>query len=462
MPPLAPNSRAAQPPKPSSRARAWIHQPGVTFLNHGSFGGCPAAVLETQAAWRARLEGEPVRFFVEDLFDLFDWVREDTARFLGCDREGLVFVPNATSGVATAVHNLIASGQAQAGDQVLVTDHEYPACVNNVRHMARIAGIEVVTARLPFPDPTPQAVIDAVMSVITPKTRLALLSQITSTSAMVLPAHDLVRQLESRGVRVVLDGAHAPGHVAMRVEDFGASYYTANMHKWACSPKGSAVLWVHPEQRDRCRPMVLSNMAEKPMPGRPHLHTEFDYIGTNDSTAVLCIPAALRILADIVSGRSVRRFTAEAFDTQRDAASLGHAWARIRSENRQKALEAQRMLGMMMGTRAPVPPGMTACIALVALPAAPPDLWERLIARPTPYADALQDRLIANWGIQVPVVHATTPSGSGVRCVRVSGQLYNSLDQYQYLGQALLEELSLERRQAGKSSYTALDRVPSS
>ena len=420
----------------------------MTFLNHGSFGGCPSAVLETQAAWRARLEGEPVRFFVEDLFDLLDWVRQDAARFLGCDGAGLVFVPNATTGVATAVHNLIASGQAKAGDQVLVTDHEYPACVNNVKHMARAGGLEVVTARLPFPNPTPRGVLDAVMSMVTPRTRIALLSQITSTSAMVLPAHELVRALEARGVRVVLDGAHAPGHVAMRVEDFGASYYTANMHKWVCSPKGSAMLWVHPEQRDRCRPMVLSNMAERPMPGRPHLHTEFDYIGTNDCTAVLCIPAALRIMADIVRGRAPRRCAAEAFDTHRGAAELDHAWARIRSENRQMALSAQRAVGEKLGTHAPVPASMTGCIALIALPEARQELWERLKARPSPYADALQDRLIARWGVQVPVVHATTPSGGSVRCVRVSGQLYNSPEQYDYLAHALLQELSAEARDA--------------
>ena len=426
----------------------------MTFLNHGSFGGCPAAVLEPQAAWRARLEGEPVRFFAEDLFGLIDWARRDTARFLGCDEGGLVFVPNATTGVATAMHNLIASGQAEAGDEVLVTDHEYPACVNNVKHMAKAAGLGVVTARLPFPNPTPQAVIDAVLAAVTPRTRLALLSQITSASAMVLPAHDLVRELEGRGVRVVLDGAHAPGHVGMRVEDLGASYYTANLHKWVCSPKGSAVLWVHPDQRERCRPIVLSNMAERPMPGRPHLHTEFDYVGTNDPTAVLCVPAALRVMAAIVRGETPKRFAAEAFETDRDAGVVAHAWARIRSENRQKALDAQRLLSNLLGTRPPVPQSMTACIAMIALPAAPSEAWDRLKARPTRHADALQDALIDRWGVQVPVTHAPTPGGSPVRCVRVSGQLYNSPEQYAWLGQALLEELAAEAREAGISRYT--------
>lgn len=453
MPHQAP-STATPPPGPL--ARHWIHQPGVTFLNHGSFGGCPQAVLETQAAWRARLEGEPVRFFAEDLFGLIDWARADVARFVGCDTEGLVFVPNATTGAATAIHSLIASGQAKSGDEVLLTDHEYLACANNLRHMAKVAGLGVVTATLPFPNPTPQAVMDAVLGAVTPRTRIALLSHITSASAMVLPAKELVRQLEDRGVRVVLDGAHAPGHVELNIGELFPSYYTANLHKWVCSPKGSAVLWAHPDQRERCRPLVLSNMANSPQPGRPHLHTEFDYVGTNDPTAVLVVPAALRIMAAIARGEPPKRYAAEVFQAK-DAESLDATWADIRARNRAMAIDAQRLLSHALGTRAPVPEDMTACIAMVALPGVDAPTWDRLSKRPTKHNDALQDALIANWGIQVPV---TLPPTTGrlsqpLRCVRVSAQLYNSPEQYAYLAGALKTELEAEFGDERERPYTA-------
>lgn len=447
-------TREKHAPAAHADARHWIHEPGVTFLNHGSFGGCPAAVLETQAAWRARLEGEPVRFFAEDLFDLLGWARQHTARFLGCDVDGLVFVPNATTGVATAIHNLIASGQAGPGDELLTTDHEYPACVNNARHLAGRAGIEVTTARLPFPHPTPGAVVEAVLSAVTPRTKIALLSQITSASALVLPAHALSGELERRGVRVVLDGAHAPGHVPMRVDDFGASYYAANLHKWVCSPKGSAVLYVGQDQRDRCRPMILSNLADSPLPGRNHLHTEFDYIGTTDPTAVLCVPAALRIMAAIASGQPPKRFPAEPFATAPADDTIDHAWSVVRTRNRALALAAQRLISERLGEPAPVPESMTGCIALAALPDAADDAQAgaraKLADRPSKYADALQDALIARWGIQTPIVHPATPrrSETPLRCVRVSAQLYNALAQYAYLAQALEAELARERDRA--------------
>lgn len=445
------------PPSPGPLARHWIHEPGVTFLNHGSFGGCPQAVLETQAAWRARLEGEPVRFFAEDLFGLIDWARADVARFLGCDADGLVFVPNATTGAATAIHSLIASGQAQAGDEVLLTNHEYMACANNLKHMAKTAGLGVVTATLPFPNPTPQGVIDAVLGAVTPRTKIALLSQITSASAMVLPALELVEALEARGVRVVLDGAHAPGHVDLDVGRLKPSYYTANLHKWVCSPKGSAVLWVHPDQRERCRPLVLSNMANSPQAGRPHLHTEFDYVGTNDPTAVLVVPAALRIMAAIARGEPPKRFAAEAFDLDHDTPALDQAWDTIRIRNMSLAIDAQRLLSHELGTKAPVPEGMTACIAMVSMPSVDRTVWERLSERPTKHNDALQDALIANWGIQVPVTLPPTTDrlDPPLRCVRVSAQLFNSPEQYEYLAQALQAELAAELGGERKRPYTA-------
>lgn len=445
------------PPSPGPLARHWIHEPGVTFLNHGSFGGCPQAVLETQAAWRARLEGEPVRFFAEDLFGLIDWARADVARFIRCDAQGLVFVPNATTGAATAIHSLIASGQTSPGDEVLLTDHEYLACANNLKHMAKSAGLGVVTATLPFPNPTPQGTIDAVLGAVTPRTKIALLSQITSASAMVLPAKELVEALESRGVRVVLDGAHAPGHIDLDVGALSPSYYTANLHKWVCSPKGSAVLWVHPDQRERCRPMILSNMADSPQPGRSHLHTEFDYVGTNDPTAVLAVPAALRIMAAIARGEPPKRFSAETFDTNGDTEALDAAWADIRSRNTSMAIDAQRLLSREFGTTAPVPEGMTACIAMVLMPSVDGAAWERLSQRTTKHNDALQDALITNWGVQVPVTLPPTSERENppLRCIRVSAQLYNSPEQYDYLARALKVELAGELGGEQKRPYTA-------
>ncbi|MEO1007878.1 MAG: aminotransferase class V-fold PLP-dependent enzyme [Planctomycetota bacterium] len=421
----------------SADARWWIHEPGVTFLNHGSFGGCPAAVLETQAAWRARLEAEPVRFFGEDLFGLLDWVRGDVAGFLGCDPGGLVFVPNATTGVATVLANL----DLRAGDEILLTDHEYPACANNLRHVAAQSGATPVAATLPFPDPTPDAIVEAVLGRVTERTRAALISHITSASAMVLPVERLVPELERRGVRTIVDGAHVPGHLPLDLDALAPSYYTGNLHKWVCSPKGSAVLGVREDHRDNFRPMVLSNMAEQPPADRPRLHTEFDYVGTQDPTAVLTVPAALRIMAAIARSEPPRRSPAAELPPD---GVLDEAWSTIRERNRALAVEGRRIVCDALEAAPPVPDEMTACIALIALPPHDDDARARLEARPTRYHDALQDALLARHRIQVPV-HSIPGPGGRVRCVRISAQLFNTREQYAALAEALREELRRER-----------------
>jgi isopenicillin-N epimerase len=87
-------------------AGPWRLDPSVTFLNHGSFGSCPEPVLAAQAAWRERMESDPVRFLDRELPALLDATRAEVGRFIGADPDGIAFVPNATTGVNTVLRSL--------------------------------------------------------------------------------------------------------------------------------------------------------------------------------------------------------------------------------------------------------------------------------------------------------------------------------------------------------------------
>src|SRR5438477_10677575 len=97
------------------RAELWPLERGVIFLNHGSFGACPIEVLRHQAALRAELEAEPVRFMSRELDDRLDTARAALAQFLGADPEDLAFVTNATSGV----NAVLRSREFAPGDELL-------------------------------------------------------------------------------------------------------------------------------------------------------------------------------------------------------------------------------------------------------------------------------------------------------------------------------------------------------
>ncbi|HEY1086733.1 MAG TPA: aminotransferase class V-fold PLP-dependent enzyme, partial [Archangium sp.] len=236
---------------------AWQLDDSIHFLNHGSFGATPRAVLDHQRTLRDRLESEPVRFMVRELEPLLDASRSRLADFMGAQAGDLAFVGNATSGVNAVLRSL----QFQPGDELVTTSHGYNACTNALHFVAERSGARVVIADLPFPVGDAQAIVDAVLAVVTPQTKLVLIDQITSPTALILPIDALVKTLEERGVPVLVDAAHAPGQVPLHLDATGASFTTGNLHKWVCAPKGCAFLHVRRDRQPLVRPTVISHGA---------------------------------------------------------------------------------------------------------------------------------------------------------------------------------------------------------
>src|SRR5262245_3257976 len=175
-------------PSPSPFAAHWDLDPAVTFLNHGSFGACPRVVLQQQRELAAELEREPVRFLHRELEARLDVARRELAAFVGCDADDLAFVTNATTGVNTVLRSL----QFAPGDELLVTDHEYNACRNALDHVAQRSGARIAVARIPFPLPDSQQVVDAVLAAAGERTRLLLIDHVTSPTGLVLPIERIV------------------------------------------------------------------------------------------------------------------------------------------------------------------------------------------------------------------------------------------------------------------------------
>ena len=273
--------------------RGWALDPAITFLNHGSFGACPPAVLEVQRAWRDRLEAQPVRFLDRDLDELMDHARGVLGAFLGADPDGLAFVPNATTGANAVLHSL----RFEPGDELLTDDHEYNAILTTMRAVAARDRAELVIAPLPYPTAGADELAEAFLARVTPRTRLAVVSHVTSPTALILPVERLVSELAARGVDTLVDGAHAPGMLPLSLDALGAAYYTGNGHKWLCGPKGSAFLWVRADRRSTVHPTVVSHGANDPRLDRPRFRLEFDWVGTTDPTAALTLPAALDWMA---------------------------------------------------------------------------------------------------------------------------------------------------------------------
>jgi isopenicillin-N epimerase len=389
----------------AGNAGAWLLDPEVTFLNHGSFGSCPQPVLDVQGDFRRRFEREPVRFVEKLLEGLLDEARAAVGTFVGADPGDLVFVANATTGVNTVLQSL-PLGKA---DELIVTDQGYNACRNALDHYAERAGARVAVVRVPFPVRDPDEIVAAVLAMVTPRTRLALFDHVASPTALIFPVERLVRELTARGVETLIDGAHAPGMVPLDLRALGATYYAANFHKWCCAPKGAGMLYVRRDRQKKIRPLVISHGANSPRTDRTRFLLEFDWTGTQDMSAVLSIPYALRYLEGLAPG----------------------GFAALMPMNHALALEARRIIADRLDLELPCPDDMVGSMAALPLP----DAGEG-------DAESLHVKLQEKWRIEVPVF--AWPAAPK-RLVRVSAQIYNHRAQYERLADALGSELERER-----------------
>lgn len=271
----------------------WPLAPGVTYLNHGTVGVTPRAILDARRALLEEIERGPSQFLFRELIP---WVgapsgrvgrlrqaADDVARSFGARGEDLAFVDNTTTGV-TAVLRSLALG---AGDEILMTDLAYGAVAHIARFVARERGAVIRTVGVPWVPYDPDALVDAVARAITPHTRVAVFDHIVSTNGLILPVARLIETCRARGVRVLVDGAHVPGVLPLDIPALGADWYTANLHKWAFAPRGCGFLWASPDAQAGLHPPVISWGLDQ------GFTQEFDWVGTRDVTPWLLAPVAL-------------------------------------------------------------------------------------------------------------------------------------------------------------------------
>ena len=387
--------------------RHWPLDPAVVYLNHGSYGACPHAVLEAQQRLRERMESQPAQFFVRDLERLLDQARTGLADFLNAAPEDIAWVNNATAGVNAVLRSL----DLRHGDQLIITDHAYNACRNALDYVAEKSGSRVVVAPIPFPIESADAVIDTVVSRLTDRTRLVLIDHVTSPTGLVLPVERLVNTLSAQGVDTLIDGAHAPGMIKLDIRKIAPTYYTGNCHKWLCAPKGAGFLYVRRDRQRSIRPVAISHGANAARTDRSRFLMEFDWTGTDDPTAALCVPAAIDFLAGLQAG----------------------GWPALRSRNHRLVLAGRRMLAAALDLTLPCPEAMIGSLASMRLPAR-----DRKPGSPPVDRDPLQDRLLTQWVIEVPIIPWPTPRD---RLLRISAQVYNSPNDYERLCAALVSEL---------------------
>ena len=357
----------------------FLLDPSVTFLNHGSFGATPRPVFEEYQRWQLELERQPVEFLGRRFNGLMAESRTVLGEYLGTHADNLVYTQNVTISMNIVARSL----DLGVGDEVLASDHEYGAMDRTWRFLAKEHGFTYINQ--PISLVSQEAFTDSFWSAVTPRTRVIFLSHITSPTAVIFPLDEIIQRARRVGIITVIDGAHAPGQLSLKLDSFGADFYGGNLHKWLCAPKGAGFLYARPEMQNLLKPLVVSWGYESIMSGNSTFVDHHEWWGTRDVAAFLSVPAAIKFQKD-------------------------HDWDNVRSECHKLVRDAQGRICELTG--------------LAPLHARSDDWFAQLAAAQLP-ADtdlpALKIRLYDEFRIEIPLIE-----WQDKKLIRISVQGYNT------------------------------------
>lgn len=375
----------------------WSFSEGVTYLNHGSFGPSPCCVREARHAWTEKLERQPMDFFLRQMESELDNAANKLGQLIGADGNDLLFCDN-----ATVAMNIVAdSFPLQPGDEVLFTNQEYGAVMRIWRRGCDRAQANIVVQAMPRPIISAEEQVAALLAGVTERTKLIVVSHITSPTAVIFPVEAICREAAKRGVPVCIDGPHALAMVDVNLRKLGCDFYCASGHKWLSAPFGSGFLFVAKRWQQKLSPPVMSWGGS--VSGRPaNWQDEFRWLGTRDPAPFLAIPTAIEFL---------ERF----------------GWENFRSQTHELAQYAWHRIVEMTGLQPPIPDSREWYGSMIALP-----LPSQGPAPKQGIRDQLQNPLWEQHGIEVPIVN-----WHGERLIRVSCHLYNTREHIDRLCEAL-------------------------
>jgi isopenicillin-N epimerase len=369
----------------------WHLDPHATLLNHGSFGAAPKAVLDAQTELRTEMEHQPDVFFRRKIMpgpdNAIRVVAEQLGAFIGTRGERLALVENATAGI----NSVLGSFPFKPRDEILFIDQAYNAVRVSIEDTCRNTGAIAKRVLIPIPVSRSET-ISRIVGAVGPRTRLAIIDHITSPTAVLLPVEDIVRELNAKDVRVLIDGAHAVGQIPLDLDRMGADWYTSNAHKWLYAPKGAAFLFASERAAVTTFPISASHFHGLGFPNA------YDYTGTRDNTAWLALPAALDFVA---------KFGAE----------------KIQTYGRALAAEGKTIMSRF-GAEPTAPDDMSVSMRAYMLP-----------QRRTPDLSDVPELMNGLWTNHRIQVNASVFGGRLL--IRLSAQIYNDRSDFERLAEAL-------------------------
>ncbi|XP_062143803.1 probable L-cysteine desulfhydrase, chloroplastic [Alnus glutinosa] len=386
------------------------HDPAIARINNGSFGCCPASIIEAQQLLQLDYLRQPDHFYFNNLKPGILESRTFIKQLINAHHvDEVSIVDNATTAAAIVLQRVawaFAEGHFDKGDVAIMLHYAYGAVKKSIEAYVTRAGGCVIEVQLPFPVNSTDEIVHEFRKALERgkengrrRVRLAVIDHITSMPSVVIPIKELVGICREEGVdQVFVDAAHGIGCTDVDMQDIGADFYTSNLHKWFFCPPSVAFLYSRrsPSCLDLHHPVVSHEYGNG-------LAVESAWIGTRDYSSQLVVPKVLEF---------VKRF---------EGGIDG-----IKKRNHDNVVEMGQMLAKAWGTNLGCPPEMCASMIMVGLPAS-------LGISSDLDTLKLRTHLRGNFGVEVPIYYRAPKDeevGVTTGYARISYQVYNKVEDY--------------------------------
>lgn len=346
-------------------------------LNNGGVSPSPGLVQEAMKRHLDYSNTAPPYSMWKILEPQREAVRERLGREFGCDPEEVALTRNASEGLQICQFGF----DLRRGDEVLTTNQDYPRMITTFLQRERREGIVLRRFSIPIPAEDPDEIVSLFERNITPKTKLILMCHMINITGQILPVRAVVEMARSKGIPVIVDGAHALAHFDFKISELNCDYYATSLHKWLFAPHGTGLLCVRKNKIRELWPLMAA--TEK----MDEDIRKFEEIGTHPAANYLAIAEALSFHQGIGGKRKQARLV-----------YLRDYWAKRLLEHRRVRLHTS------------LKPGFACGIATVEIEGVEPGaldawLWEK-------------HRILAT-----PIVHQE------FRGIRVSPSVYTTLQE---------------------------------
>ena len=276
----------------SKLKKSFMLDPDIIHLNHGSFGATPKPIFDSLISWQKKLEYNPTKHLGLDIFTQLEISRDYLAKYINCHKDDVVFFPNPS----TALNTVIRSLALEKDDEILTTNHEYGALDKTWNFICKKTGAKYIRQSIPIPLLSKNDFVKSFKTGITDKTKVIFFSHITSSTGLIFPAKEICKIAKEKNILCIIDGAHVPGHIDLDIKNLNPDIYTGACHKWMCSPKGTAFLYVKKELQEIMEPLVVSWGYKSDTPSHSQFLDYMQWQGTNDISSYLTIPDTIKFL----------------------------------------------------------------------------------------------------------------------------------------------------------------------